>query len=371
MTTRKPRLASRLMWAQVLVVAIGAITPVIAAGVVAPRLFHMHLLQAGVAENDVLLHSEAAFNSALAIAVTLGVIMSLLAAGIVSWFLVRRIASPIEALALSAEAVAAGQYDLIPDPDGFSRELQQLTDSFTSMAKRLERSDKTRTKMLADLAHEVRTPLATLQAYIDGLEDAVLNHDAAAWSTMRAQVERLHRLANDIREVAAAEEHALGIELHPLDVCASASMAVEGARPRYLVKGVDLEAHGCADPVWILGDEMRLQQVLANLLDNALRHTPPAGSVRVDVQRRNDRVEIIVSDSGDGIPADQLETVFRRFHRVDPSRGSVDGSGSGLGLTIARAIVIDHGGTLTASSAGTGQGATFTVRLPLADSARA
>lgn len=371
MITRRPRLASRLMWAQVLVVAIGAVTPVIAAGVVAPRLFHMHLMQAGVAEDDVLLHAEAAFNSALAIAVTLGVIMSLLAAGIVSWFLVRRIASPIEELAAAAEAVSAGRYDVTPDPEGFSSELQQLTDSFTSMAQQLQRSDETRTKMLADLAHEVRTPLATLHAYIDGLEDGVLEADTAAWATMRAQVDRLRRLANDIREVAAAEEHALGIELHPLDVCGTVRMAVEAARPRYRAKGVTLKDLACDVAVWIMGDELRLQQVLANLLDNALRHTPPLGSVQVDVQRLSERVEISVTDTGEGIPAEQLESVFRRFHRVDPSRGSVDGSGSGLGLTIARAIVINHGGTLTAGSAGPGQGARFTLRLPLADSAGA
>lgn len=354
------------MWAQVLVVAIGAITPVIAAGVVAPRLFHMHLAQAGVGGSEVLVHAEAAFNSALAIAVTLGVVMSLLAAGIVSWFLVRRIAEPIESLADAAEAVAAGNYSLTPQPDGFSRELQQLTESFTSMAEQLERSDDTRTKMLADLAHEVRTPLATLQAYIDGLEDGVLTQDAAAWATMRAQVERLRRLANDIREVAAAEEHALGLELRRMDVCATARMAVEAAHPRYLEKGVALEDGDCSSPAWIMGDEMRLQQVLANLLDNALRHTPTGGSVCVGTSTADGRVSIVVADSGEGIPPAQLQSVFRRFHRVDPSRGSADGSGSGLGLTIARAIVQDHGGTLTAHSEGVGTGATFTVQMPIA-----
>jgi len=356
------------MWAQVLVVAIGAITPVIAAGVVAPRLFHMHLMQAGVKGNEVLVHAEAAFNSALAIAVTLGVIMSLLAAGAVSWFLVRRISSPIESLAESAQAVASGDYDIATDTHAFSRELQQLTDSFTSMAQQLERSDATRTSMLADLAHEVRTPLATLQAYIDGLEDGVLECDAAAWATMRAQVERLRRLADDIREVAAAEEHALGLKLQPLDINATANSAVEAALPRYRTKGVDLEVSAESEPCRILGDEMRLQQVLANLLDNALRHTPCGGSVRVSVTRGSDIVRITVTDTGEGIPRSQLDSVFRRFHRVDPSRGSGDGSGSGLGLTIARAIVVDHGGAIDASSDGPGSGATFTVRLPLAGS---
>lgn len=363
-----PRLASRLMWAQVLVVAIGAVTPVIAAGIVAPRLFHMHLAEAGVADTGVLAHAETAFESALAIAVGLGVVMSLLAAGIVSWFLVRRISAPIESLAASAQAVAAGDYEIAPDPHNFSRELQQLTDSFGSMAQRLARSDATRAKMLADLAHEVRTPLATLQAYIDGLEDGILDRDDATWSTMRVQVDRLRRLADDIREVAAAEEHTLGLELQRMDAGALVRSAVEAATPRYRAKGVAISLDPEAAPFWVLGDEMRLHQVLANLLDNALRHTPVDGGVRVGVTRAGDRVEITIADSGEGIPPEQLDTVFRRFHRVDPSRGSTDGSGSGLGLTIARAIVIDHGGTISAASAGLGTGATFTVRLPLAPS---
>lgn len=366
MNIRRPRLATRLMWAQVLVVAIGAVTPVIAAGVVAPRLFHMHLAQAGVGGAEVLIHAEAAFNSALAIAVALGVVMSLVAAGVISWFLVRRIASPIESLADAAESVARGRYDVALKDDGFSRELQQLTDSFGSMAQQLERSDDTRTKMLADLAHEVRTPLATLQAYIDGLEDGVLAQDAASWATMRAQVDRLRRLANDIREVAAAEEHALGLELRRIDICRTARLAVGAAQPRFAEKGVQLLDGQCAGPEWVLGDEMRLQQVLANVLDNALRHTPAGGNVRVAVAQVRDRVRISVTDSGEGIPPEQLQTVFRRFHRVDPSRVSSDGSGSGLGLTIARAIAVDHGGSLDAESAGPGTGSTFVLELPIA-----
>lgn len=362
---RPPRLVSRLMWAQVLVVAIGAVTPVIAAAVVAPQFFHMHLMQAGVADAHVLGHAEAAFRSALAIGVGLGVIMSLITAGIVSWLLVRRIAAPIEALATSAEAVAAGHFDLTPGPAGFSSELQQLTDSFTSMAERLQRTDTTRSRLLADLAHEVRTPLATLQAYIDGLEDGVLPMDPASWSTMRSQVDRLRRLASDIREVAAAEEHALGIELLPMDLVPCAQSAVHAALPRFTEKQVTLTFDTDERALPIDGDELRLQQVLANLLDNALRHTPHGGTVGVRVSASHGEAVLAVRDSGAGIPCDQLETVFQRFHRVDPARGSADGGGSGLGLTIARAIVVDHRGSILAESDGPGTGASLVVRLPL------
>ncbi len=359
-----PRLATRLMLAQVLVVAVGAITPVIAAALLAPRLFHLHLMQAGVKHNAVAQHAEAAFQSAMGIAVMLGVLMSLVAAGIVSWFLVRRIASPIEQLAHATHDVAAGLYDVDIPATAFSIELDDLASSFQGMAQRLAAAGATRTRMLADLAHEVRTPLATLQAYIDGLEDGVIRRDAAAWNTMRQQIDRLRRLADDIRVVAQAEEQQ--IDLVAMDGCDAVHAAVQAAIPRFEDKGVALQLRVCAEPCRINGDAMRLQQVLANLLDNALRHTPAGGNVAVDGSEVDGRFVVTVTDNGEGIPADQLDSIFERLHRVDASRVNADGSGSGLGLTIARAIVQAHGGSITAASGGLGAGTCFTVFLPLA-----
>jgi signal transduction histidine kinase len=276
------------------------------------------------------------------------------------------VSRPVEELAQSAESVAAGRYDVSVPDASFSSELHQLSDSFTDMAHRLAETEATRTRLLADLAHELRTPLATLEAYIDGMEDDVLAHDAAAYSTMRLQVDRLRRLATDLRESSAAEEHALGIVLERIDTRDVARAAAAAASPRFIAKGVALELVDAQEPCWILGDSVRLQQVLANLLDNALRHTPSGGRVRMVVVAAAATVRIQVSDTGEGIPPDQLNAVFERFHRVDASRVSSDGGGSGLGLTIARAIVNDHGGTLEATSEGSGRGATFAVTVPSA-----
>jgi signal transduction histidine kinase len=149
-----------------------------------------------------------------------------------------------------------------------------------------------------------------------------------------------------------------------LDAAAAASGAVAAAAPGYLAKGVSLELVPGPDGLRVSADPERLGQVLANLLDNALRHTPAGGHVRVAAAAAGSRVTIAVADDGEGIPTDKVEAVFDRFHRIDPARTSSDGSGSGLGLTIARAIVADHGGTLTAASGGAGTGATFTVALP-------
>lgn len=362
----RPRLATRLMQAQVLVVGMGTVTLVVSAVLVAPSLFHQHLIHTGIADAEVQLHAEEAFTSAFAVSVSLGTITALLAAGAISWFMVRRVSQPVEELADSAEVVATGRYDVnVPDAT-FSSELHRMSTSFNKMATRLAETDATRTRLLADLAHELRTPLATLEAYVDGMEDDVVPRDTDSWNTMRDQIHRLRRLAGDLREVTAAEEHALGLELAVVDVRDTVHAAVTAAAPRYGTKGIALAARLPEEPCLVVGDGLRLQQVWGNLLDNALRHTPPHGDVSVAVTRHESTVQVTVTDSGEGIPADQISLVFERFHRVDASRVSADGGGSGLGLTIARAIVTDHGGTIAAASDGTGTGTCFTVSLPVA-----
>ena len=306
------------------------------------------------------------FGASVAASLVVASAVSLIAAGVISWLLARRFAQPIEALADAADAMAAGTYGVQLPQTRASSELQRLAEAFTRMSARLSDTEASRIRLLSDLAHEIRTPLATLEAYIDGLEDGVVAADAASWSTMRDQVSRLRRLTADLRETAAAEEHALNLKLETTDLAEIVVAAVEAVVPRSRVKGIDVVAVGTERPVRVRADADRLKQVLANLLDNALRHTHEGGNVRIGLAAESRFAVIRVSDDGDGIPPDQVEAVFARFHRVDASRRSGDGSGSGLGLTIARAIVSDHGGTIVAQSAGAGTGATFTIRLPIA-----
>ena len=352
------------MLAQAIVVGMGALTLIATAILVAPGLFHNHLAAAGVDSPDVQLHAEEAFASSFAISAAVATGVSLVAAGLVSWFLVRRVSRPVEELAVAARTVAAGNYNVsVPDAK-FSSELQDLSGSFTHMAHQLSETDAARIRLLANLAHEIRTPLATLEGFIDGMEDGLLPVDALSWTTMRDQVKRLRRLSGDLRETAAAEEHALGMAHERIDARSVASAAVSAASPHYRRKSVELRATEADEACWIQGDKLRLQQVMANLLDNALRHTDSGGHVSVTTARKDGAITIRVTDDGDGIPREQLTRVFERLYRVDPSRNTVDGSGSGLGLTIARAIVIDHGGDLTAASSGPGHGATFIITVP-------
>lgn len=371
MTRRPSSLAARLMIAQLLVIGTGALTLIVAAVLVAPTLFSEHLTQTGEDSPQVRQHAEEAFASSFAIALGLAMVAALIAAGLVSLFLVRRVADPVVELADAADAVAAGNYAVAVPTGGFGSELSRLSDAFDHMANRLAATDATRTSMLADLAHEVRTPLATLEAYIDGMEDHVVPPDAPSYAVMRDQVARLRRLAGDLKEAAAAEEHALGLVLTPTDPARIVADAVAAARPGYQNKGVDLELELPASCPLVAADAERIHQILANLLDNALRHTPGGGVVTVSIHDGRDKVvTIAITDNGDGIEPDQLDDIFRRFYRADPARAVHNGGGSGLGLTIARAIAEDHRGSLTVASRGAGTGSRFTLTLPTCEPTR-
>jgi signal transduction histidine kinase len=363
---RRSGIAARLLAAQIIVLAVAGATMLVTVLLVAPGLFRYHLQHTGEDSPVVQQHAQEAFELSFAIAVSVAGAAALATAGILLWLLTRRISRPIEGLADAAATIAAGRYDVTVPTDGYGRELSTLAGSFQDMAHRLASAEAARTRLLADLAHEIRTPLATLAAHIDGLEDGIVPADPETYTAMRAQVDRLRRLASDIKLAAAAQEHALNLRPAPQQPGALLTAACEAAAPRYTAKGVALQCLPCPSTLEVLVDADRVGQVLANLLDNALRHTPPGGAVRLACTPAPDgQIEITVTDTGEGIPTDQLPLIFERFHRVDGSRGTADGSGSGLGLTIARAIAADHGGSLTAASDGPGRGTTMTLRLPI------
>ncbi|HYO85964.1 MAG TPA: HAMP domain-containing sensor histidine kinase [Dermatophilaceae bacterium] len=361
---RLPRgLVARLLIAQLAVVGVAGLALIATAAIVGPQLFTEHLRHTGESSPLVVQHAEEAFASAFAIALAVSLLMALITAGLVSLLVVRRIAASVTDLADAADAIAAGDYAVTVPSGGFGTEMTRLSGAFTRMSRRLATTETTRTGMLADLSHELRTPLATLEAYIDGMEDHVVPAEPASYAVMRDQVGRLRRLAIDVREASALEEHALALHLETVDPGDQVRTAVQFALPSYQAKGVEL-THASDGPVPpIRVDPARIQQVLGNLLANALRHTPPGGHVAVSTSAVGSVVQIAVADDGEGIPTDQLDDVFTRFHRIDPSRASHDGSGSGLGLTIARGLIAGHGGTLTAASDGPGTGSTFTIKL--------
>jgi two-component system, OmpR family, sensor histidine kinase BaeS len=361
--TPRRRLLRRLFVGQLLVILVGAATLGLVAFLVAPPIFHDHIRRAIGPVSDVVGHHlDRALSETLTLALVLGILAAAAAATGVSWLLATRIARPVEELSRTAGALAAGRLaERTPRPAA-DDELADLTDAFNDMADALEHTEDTRRRLLADLAHELRTPLATIEAYHEGLADGVVTVDDATIEVLQEATGRLQRLVEDLSLVSRAEEGQLALDLSALEVGDLIGSAIEAFAPVARERGVALRRQLPDDPQILAGDRDRLTQVLTNLLRNALSHTPRGGTISVSVALTPDEIQIDVSDTGTGIAAEHLPHVFERFFRADPSRRH--GAGSGIGLTISRAIVQGHGGTIAAHSGGPGHGATFSVRLP-------
>jgi two-component system sensor histidine kinase BaeS len=364
MSGRRFGLQGRLFAAQALTAVVSAITVWLVASVVGPGLFHRHMMQVSELVNTGASHHvELAFTSANAISISIALVASLTTALAVSAYASRRIAAPVRELALAAERVTAGHFGTkVPSP-GIGGEFETLTSSFNDMAAQLQAVEGTRRRLLGDIGHELRTPVATVDGYLEGMQDGVIEPDGETISMLRIQMSRLARLADDIGAVSRAEE--ARIHLQPLAPDDLVRTAVAAASDRFLAAGVMLNIDIETKLPTVSGDSERLGQVLGNLLDNALRHTETGGQVSVNVAQGvvAGTVEIDVADTGDGIQAEHLPHVFERFYRVDRARDR-DHGGSGIGLAIVKALVEAHGGSVTAASEGVECGSTFMIILP-------
>ncbi len=365
-TRRGAGLAGRLLLAQSLVLVAGTLTAWLIAANVGPSLFHQHLARAdlGAATPAQVIHAERAYQSANAISLSLALLAALVAALGVSVYQTRRIGRSVGTIAAAATDVAGGHYDIrVPGP-GLGPEFDALAAAFNQMAGRLGSVERTRRRLLADLGHEMRTPVATLEAYLEALEDGVATLDAKTAELLRSQTRRLARLAEDISTVSRAEEGQVQLAMdtvHPELVVAA---AVNAATEAYETKGLRLVSDIAGGLPELSLDPERIGQVLGNLLDNALRHTPAGGTVTISAATtRTGGVALSVADTGDGIPAEHLPHVFERFYRVDTARDRTHG-GSGIGLAIAKALVEAHSGQLSVTSPGTSHGSTFLILLP-------
>jgi two-component system sensor histidine kinase BaeS len=369
MTQPNLKIGTRLLLAQAIVVIAAIATAGAIAAVVGPPLFHQHMLRADhPPDPSELMHVEEAYRTTSLISLGIAVAVAAVLAMSVSWYLTRRFQRPILTLTRAATRVSEGDYAVTVPTEGAGPELDTLATAFNAMAATLAGTEDTRRRLLSDLAHELRTPLATLTAYLEGIDDEVEPWNEATRGILGDQVARLARLAKDLDAVSRAEEGHLGLEIQPVSVRELAEAAVLAQSDAFRAKGVDLEAVTSVDAN-IPADRTRLHQVLANLLDNARRHTARGGNVTLAWQHTHDEVAISVTDTGEGISAAQLPHIFERFYRGDTARDR-EQQGSGIGLTISRAIVQAHGGRLEAMSIGPGAGATFTLTLPMTAGAR-
>jgi signal transduction histidine kinase len=356
----------RLLIAQTLVLLAGAITTWIVAAIVGPPLFREHLHQAGVSAGSAeQFHAEEAYRYATALSVGGAVAVAALTAFAVSLYVSRRLQRSVAEVASAASAVAQGRYDIRVSPPKLGDDFDSLAQAFNQMAAQLGAVDATRRRLFGDLAHEIRTPVSVLEAYLEAVEDGVRALSPETIAMLRDQTRRLVRFAEDVAALAQAEESSASMAFADIDMNDLIATTVAAFTERYRAKQVSLSTRVAPGlpPVW--GDSQRLAQVLSNLLDNALRHTPPHGSVDVHAELAGRNLVLRVTDTGEGITAEHLPHVFERFYRAEAAR-TRDRGGSGLGLAIAKALVEAHGGQISAScdGAGAGAGTTLSIALP-------
>jgi signal transduction histidine kinase len=267
---------------------------------------------------------------------------------------VRRTAAPIAEVMSAADRVADGDYAVRVETraDG---EVGRLVESFNAMTSRLQVNEEQRRNLFADVAHELRTPLSVIRGNTEGMLDGVYPRDDARLTTILDATAVMARLLDDLRTLSLTDTGALRLHKEPTDVAELMQDVRDAFTPRAAAAGVSFTLEAEALPALAI-DPVRVRQVLENLLDNALRHTPRGGSIRVEVRREGPAALFRVADTGSGIPPEALPHVFDRFWK------SADSGGSGLGLAIARGLIEAHGGQIRVDSVvGTGTVVSFTL----------
>jgi two-component system sensor histidine kinase BaeS len=268
----------------------------------------------------------------------------------------RRTAAPIGDVMEAAARVAHGDYATRVTPRG-SREIEQLAVSFNEMAARLEANQEQRRRLLADVTHELRTPLSIIRGNVEGMLDGIYPRDDPHLSPIVEETKQMARLLDDLHTLATAEAGALTLHPDSIDLGALIADTVSAFAPRANNAEIGLTSEVAPLPEIEL-DPIRIRQVIENLLTNAIRYTPEGGRIVISARRAGDRVECAVADTGRGVSPEQLPLIFDRFAK------SADSGGSGLGLAIARSLVQAHGGTI-AAAATSGGGLTISFMLPL------
>ena len=289
------------------------------------------------------------------------VVVSALAALLVGSWVGRTLTRPLQQLEKAANAIKSGDLKQNVPAQG-SQEMVAMATAFNEMAAQLSQAETLRKNLLADVAHELRHPIHILQGNLQAILDDVYPLSKEEIARLADQTQHLTRLVQDLHDLSQAEAHQLPLHRQEMDVADVVKDAAATYKPLASGRHIDLHVELLGAIPVIQGDPARLRQVMLNLLDNALRHTPDGGKVVVTVQKQEGRLQVQVKDNGSGISLEHLPFVFDRFYKLDRGR---DRSGTGLGLAIAKAVVEAHGGEITALSSGPGQGSTFTLSLPL------
>jgi len=304
--------------------------------------------------------AEQTFVSSVDRSVVGAALLAVAIAAVVALLLAAYLNSPLRRLESAAEVLAEGDLAHRVDVDG-PTEVAALGYAFNRMADSLEEAETLRRKLVADVAHELRNPLAAARAQAEGMTEGVIAVSTERLDSLVDDLKHLSVLIDDLQELAIADAGRLRYDMAVVDLGAVVEQESQRARP-LLAAGVELVIRLSAERLEVEGDERRLAQVVRNLLSNAARHTEH-GTVTVELVSVDHRAQVRVKDTGAGIPEEDLAHIFERFYRADTARAAHTG-GAGLGLAISRSIIRDHGGEIFAEST-PGQGATIGFSLPL------
>ncbi len=303
---------------------------------------------------------SASINRSLLVGGSLAIAIAL----ILIFFLSRRITSPIAVLSRTARRLGQGDLSQRVHVRG-EGEVAALAQAFNTMATDLENNEQLRRNLIADVAHELRTPLSNIKGYLEAIRDGVMEPDDTTIRSLNEEAALLSQLVNELQELSLAEAGELKLVYQAEDIIELVKQAIDPWQPQSKIKGISLYLNLPDSLPLVNIDWQRINQVMHNLLENAVVHTSKGGSITVAAIRQGDWVEVSVSDTGEGIPAADLPNIFERFYRVDRSRARATG-GSGLGLTIAKRLVEAHGGKITVSSQ-LGKGSRFSFTVPIAE----
>lgn len=361
-------LTSKLIFSHLVAILVGLSVLIISTVFIAPIDFSQHMMgnmSGSMAQNmqNFQAESETAFRNSLNNALFVAGSTAMLVAVLLSSYLSARIVRPIKQLVNASQRIAAGRYDLRLD-ETQADEISELTHNFNRMAAALTNIEHTRQQLIADVSHELKTPLTSIKGYMEGLQDGVIPATTETFELVHNEADRLQHLVEDLQELSRAEAFQLPMKFQPCRPADLIQKTVTGLRPQFDEKGVELVVNLPVEFPTVQADPDRIRQVLINLLGNALQYTSAGGRVAVHSTRDGTILRFSVEDTGRGLAPEDLERVFIRFYRVDKSRARTSG-GSGIGLTIARHIVEIHGGIIWAESEGEGKGSMFSFTLPL------
>jgi signal transduction histidine kinase len=291
-----------------------------------------------------------------------GGLVAIAIALLLTYFFSRRILAPMKALINAARHFGKGDFTRRVE-DKKKGELGELAQSFNSMATDLERTERLRRNMVADIAHELRTPLSNLKGYLEAVSDGLVKPDKDTIRSLNEEATILSCLVDDLQELSLADAGEIKLNIQSENISSLINDTLNGIQAKATARDLALSADLPATLLMVSIDSHRIRQVLLNLLENAVAHTDKGGKITVAAKQQGKMVHVSVADTGEGIPVEEQSLIFERFYRVDRSRTRKTG-GSGLGLTIAKRLVEAHGGSIKVESE-PGQGSTFTFTVPV------